>query len=145
MGRAAVAHRLLTTLASYTPGLDDQHVTGHLFVDRSEWFALDRHAQLLQSMHGNRDGRAADVVATRGPTGEPTAHNRLTATWPSVLHFNGGAKGEFDRFRDHLLSAARCNPTRSAMVDTPTGTLSFQHICPRHPLPKPLVGLPVCS
>ena len=91
MGRAAAANRLLTVLASYTPGLDDQHVVGHLFVDRNDWFNLDRQSTLLQSMHGN----AADVRMERDAAQQPILRNLLTNTTPSVLHFNGGAKDQF--------------------------------------------------
>lgn len=133
MGRAAAAHRLLTVLASYTPGLDDQHVTGHLFVDRNEWFALDRDARLFQSMHGN----AKDVQFY--PPSE--VFNRLTNSTPRVLHFNGGAKDEFPRFRDYLLSAASCLPTSSSIA-TPDGQLSFTQVCPHHRLPA---GKKPCS
>ena len=131
MGHAAAAFRLLTILASYTPGLDDQHVTGHLFVDRPGWFALDRNATLLQSMGAKPfegDTRLDDSPERR-------VVNTLTNTTPKVLHFNGGAKGQFGRYRDHLLSRVDCLPIRTGRVATPDGELAFQAICPRHPLP----------
>ena len=84
-------------LASYTPGLDDQHVTGHLFVDRNEWFELDRHARLFQSMHGNADDVAMERAAA---SGAPALHNTRTGSHPLVLHFNGGAKDKFARMLD---------------------------------------------
>jgi hypothetical protein len=136
MGHAAAAFRLLTVLSAYTPGLDDQHVTGHLFVDRHDWFELDRYAQLFQSMHGSAD----DVTATfadggaGGGAGTAMARNTLTNSTPTVLHFNGGAKGQFQRYRDHLLSRAPCLPV-GASIATPDGELPFSDICPRHRLP----------
>ena len=129
MGRAAAAHRLLTVLASYTPGLDDQHVTGHLFVDRNDWFELDRHARLFQSMHGN----AADVRMERAG-GAPSLHNAMTNSTPRVLHFNGGAKDQFARWRDHLLSGANCLSV-DGEFDAPGGPLPYKQVCPHHPLP----------
>ena len=133
MGRAAAANRLLTVLASYTPGLDDQHVVGHLFVDRNDWFNLDRRSTLLQSMHGN----AADVRMERDAAQQPILRNLLTNTTPSVLHFNGGAKDQFPRWRDHLLSSGgSCLPVGSGEIDAPGGPLKFRTVCPRHPLPR---------
>ena len=150
MGRAAAAFRLLTVLSAYTPGLDDQHVTGHLFVDRNDWFALDRHATLFQSMHGSADDVHATFAAgVRGGggggggsgggeaphAGAAVARNSLTNSTPRVLHFNGGAKDQFKRYRDHLLSRAPCLPVGSSIA-TPGGELPFKEICPRHPLPS---------
>lgn len=113
-------------------------MTGHLFVDRNEWFVLDRHARLFQSMHGN----AAEVaMARRHADGAPILRNARTNSSPPVLHFNGGAKDQFARWRDHLLSGASCLPTHMS-VDAPGGPLPYKHICPRHPLPR---GLPPCS
>jgi hypothetical protein len=89
MGHAAVAARLLTELVAYTPGLDDQHVTGHIFVDYNDRFVLDQNATLFQSMHG--DGNNVGFT-TSASDGAPTLFNALTHTLPLVLHFNGGAK-----------------------------------------------------
>ena len=129
MGRAAAALRLLTVLASYTPGLDDQHVTGHLFVDRGNWFVLDRHARLMQSMHGN-----AEDVRTEYSSGVPSLRNVLTNTTPQVLHFNGGAKDQFVQWRNHLLTGGGCVPV-DGEVHSPGGALAYKQVCPRHPLP----------
>lgn len=121
----------------YTPGLDDQHVVGHLFVDLNERFALDRHATLLQSMHGD----LSDVVPTTAASGAPTLYNARTKTAPLVLHFNGGAKGQFAKYRDHLLSKVSCKQMRAYVeggaVDTPTGPLPYQTICPMNKFDPP--------
>ena len=67
--------------------------------------------------------------------GAAVARNSLTNSTPRVLHFNGGAKDQFKRYRDHLLSRAPCLPVGSSIA-TPGGELPFKEICPRHPLPS---------
>ena len=137
VGRAAAAYKLFTELVAYTPGLDDQHVVGHIFVDLLERFALDRRATLLQSMHGG----GGEVRPLRTAEGAPVLRNALTNTSPVVLHFNGGAKRSFATYRDHLLSDASCQTLREyshGSIHTPDGPLPFQKVCPaaRFPLPR---------
>ena len=69
--------------------------------------------------------------------GAPLLRNTRTNTTPPVLHFNGGAKDQFKRWRDHLLGGARCAPT-DGVIDAPGGALPYAKICPHHPLPKGL-------
>ena len=47
---AAAAYALLTELEAFTPGLDDQQVVAHMFVDRPKRFVLDYNSTLFQSM-----------------------------------------------------------------------------------------------
>ena len=51
-------------------------------------------------MHGNE----ADVRPIRRSGNRRLLLNTLTNSTPPVLHINGGAKGQFARWRDHLLS-----------------------------------------
>jgi hypothetical protein len=85
---------LLTELQAYTPGLDDQHVVGHMFVDRPDAFALDYNSSLFQSLQG--DGVGAPV-AVHPAGGGRAVRNSVTGSSPLVLHFNGGAYRMFKR------------------------------------------------
>lgn len=72
--------------------------------------------------------------------GHPTVYNNLTNTSPLVLHFNGGAKHEFGRYRDHLLSGVSCERIRAYRkneIDTPNGPIPFATICPESKFPLP--------
>ena len=126
MGRAEAAYALLTELQAFTPGLDDQHVTGHMFIDRPEAFALDYNSTLFQSLQGDGVGSPAVVQWKRG-----AVRNQATGSSPLVMHFNGGSKPKFNSFRDHLLRAAprKCLP-RDATVETDKGPLPLERICP---------------
>jgi len=144
MGRAAAAFRLFTELVAYTPGLDDQHVVGHIYVDLQHRFALDRHARLLQSMHA--DSLEDDLERRRAPSGEPLVYNKLTKTFPPILHFNGGGKRYFTAYYHHLLAGVTCSQIRdyveraipTASADSSHGgEIPFRTVCPadRYPLP----------
>lgn len=140
MPQADAAYRLFTELVAYTPGLDDQHVVGHIFVDYQSRFALDRHAHMLQSMHGDttdhdvRPAQSASApVGSTSRASPPVVRNVLTNSSPVVLHFNGGAKQRFGRYRDHLLSQMSCEQLRQyvrAEIRTPKGALPYRTVCP---------------
>ena len=84
----------LTELQAYTPGLDDQHVVGHMFVDRPDAFALDYNSALFQSLQGDGVGAPIAVHPVGGGGGGGHAvRNSVTGSSPLVLHFNGGASG----------------------------------------------------
>ena len=85
----------LTELQAYTPGLDDQHVVGHMFVDRPDAFALDYNSALFQSLQGDGVGApiAVHPVGGGGGSGGHAVRNSVTGSSPLVLHFNGGASG----------------------------------------------------
>ena len=78
---------LLPELQAYTPGLDDQYVVGHMFVDRPDAFALDYNSTLFQSLQG--DGVGAPVAVH--PATFRAVRNSVTGSSPLGLHFNGGA------------------------------------------------------
>ena len=98
---------LPTARQAYTPGLDDQHVVGHMFVDRPAAFALDYNASLFQSLQGDGVGAPVAVHPAAGGGGGGgggrgggkggggggggAVRNSITGSAPLVLHFNGGA------------------------------------------------------
>lgn len=125
---------------AYTPGLDDQHVVGHMFVDRPEAFALDYNSTLFQSLQGDGVGSPAAVhpAFPAGGAAGPV-RNSLTGARPLVLHFNGGSKPKFNGFRDHLLKAARGKCLRpDTAVASERGPLPLERVCPgwRHKSPQ---------
>ena len=127
LGRADDAHALLADLEAYTPGLDDQHVVSHMFVDEPHRFALDYNATLFQSLQGEHKVKAPAGAAVVNP---------ITRTHPLVVHFNGGAKRQFNSFRDALIAAA---PRRCVAADATLGTagadpLPLATVCPNHAL-----------
>ena len=109
-----------------------QHVVNRLFVGRGSQFALDRAAQLFQSMHGSE----GELALGRERDGSPTLTNTRTATRPLVLHFNGGGKPHFKKYLSHVLSGAPCLPTNRTVHVVPGGAKSFRDVCPRHALPR---------
>jgi hypothetical protein len=147
---------------AYTPGLDDQQVVSHLFVERPRRFVLDYRAALLQAttpaatslpvrvgspgdlrsaslLQSMQEDKGLVAAAGRG------VRNSATGTSPLVLHFNGGAKlrngrggSPMDTFRE-LLLRGRCLPA-DASLPTPAGPLPFSKLCPRFKR-----SLPVCK
>jgi len=130
MGRAAPAFELLTEMVAFTPGLDDQHVVSHMFVDAPERFALDYEARLFQSF---QEEKGAVTAVAASDTSLASVRNVATNSSPLVLHFNGGSKKHFPKFKSHLLQGAVSRQplclAPNASVCTPSGALSLAQIC----------------
>ena len=106
LGRADDAHALLADLEAYTPG----PTTSTLSV-----ICLSTSPTALRSTTTRPSSSRCRVVAQgeARPPASPVV-NPITRTHPLVVHFNGGAKRQFNSFRDALIAAA---PRRCVAAD----------------------------
>lgn len=105
MARAGAARTHIEALvraynAQGDAGMNDQELATNLFVHGRPGvehnITLDYHNSLFQNLHMH-----FDVLRVPASLAEPV-RNTVTGGSPLLVHFNGGAKGEFDRVRKEL-------------------------------------------
>ena len=110
VGAVQQLYRELMSTITLNPNLDDQHLVSDMFYKGASdlRLRLDYHNRIFQSMHDSQG--EIDIV----PNKTCTIYNKITKSYPMILHFNGGGKS-IEQDYHSIISSAKAQSNEIAI------------------------------